>query len=195
MNSEPAKLPDRFFDPTRDVFIAQSNRPAGIPDISLDILTPFQRALLVIDGTVTSFIEAYRMERVKIEKLGQEFRMMHEGHQWLELPAGGRVLERRVMLTGTDSGCLYADAKSLIVFERLPVDMQEGLDNEPRGLGRILLDSDVETRREGLWYGRETIGDLPAAVAGLHDGEFLSRTYRIITGHLPLMAITERFPC
>ncbi len=51
-----------------------------------------------------------------------------------------------------------------------------------------------ESRREGLWYGRERPATLPPAVAALTPPDFLTRTYRVSAASQPLMVITERFP-
>ena len=72
--------------------------------------------------------------------------------------------------------------------------MVRGLDVEPAGLGRILLNSQLENRREVLWYGREQMADLPEAISVLTGHDFLSRTYRIIVGGQPMMLISEKFP-
>jgi hypothetical protein len=43
------------FDPLRHVMLAQSSKPRELSSVDLRTLTPFQRALLVLDGTVTKF--------------------------------------------------------------------------------------------------------------------------------------------
>ena len=50
----------------KDLFIAQCAKPLDLEEINLSQLTPFQRALLVTDGTVTRFIEAYTFSPVKL---------------------------------------------------------------------------------------------------------------------------------
>ena len=194
METQRDCFPNADFDPAAGVFVAQDHRPASLRDIAPDVLTPFLRALLVIDGTVTKFLEAYAMEPVAVTLLGQEPRRLEDADRWLELPAAARILRRRVMLIGGQTGRLYVFAESLIVPGRLSAPMRDSLTREPGGLGKILLDSELETRREGLWYGREQLADLPGAVRALCDGDFLTRTYRVIAGGAPLMAITERFP-
>jgi len=182
------------FDPADGVFIAQDNRPATLREISVGSLSPFVRALLIIDGTVTKYIEAYTNEPVTVLRLEQTSHTSGDDHQWLDAPRGARIIHRQSMLVGDETGCLYAYAESLIAVERLSSGMQQGLDSEPGGLGKILSDSGIETRREGLWFGREQLTDLPRSVAELCDGDFLTRTYRVIAGGAPLMMITERFP-
>jgi len=45
-----------------------------------------------------------------------------------------------------------------------------------------------------LWFGRERLAEAPDRVASACDGDFLSRTYRVIADGRPLMMVTERFP-
>jgi chorismate-pyruvate lyase len=183
-----------LYDPTDGVFIAQAERPAWLQDVDVAALSPLQRSLLVIDGTVTKFLEAYALEPVAIRCLEQNVETSSVENTWLATDVGQAYLHRHSVLIGEKTGRLYAYAESLIRQDRLTASMQQGLENEPGGLGRILIASEAETRREGLWFGRERIHDLPADVAVLCEGDFLSRTYRVISGQVPLMMITERFP-
>lgn len=182
------------FNPADGVFIAQDFRPATLRAVSLGNLSPFVRALLIIDGTVTKYIEAYTNEPVTVSCLKQSSHALGDDHQWLDAPRGARIIHRQSMLVGQSTGRLRAYAESLIAVERLSPGMQRSLDTEPGGLGKILFDSGIETRREGLWFGRELLTDMPTPVAALCDGDFLTRTYRVISGGAPLMMITERFP-
>jgi chorismate-pyruvate lyase len=182
------------FDPLRELFVAQSARPSHLGEINLRALTPFQRSLLVIDGTVTKFIEAYTMEPVEVIRLDQEKRNLPADHAWLEAPKGTAVIARQVLLRGKYSYTTYAYAVSLIVPHRLEADARQRLEIDGEGLGRILLSGRKETYRDVLWYGKEQIASLPDSIRHLTDGEFISRTYRIIADGCPIMLINERFP-
>ncbi len=181
------------FDPLGDLLVAQERRPQHLTTVNLRTLSPFQRALLVIDGTVTKFIEAYTMEPVQVALLGENTRELEADHPWLEVPRGTRVIAREVLLLGKQSRVFHAYAASLLVVDRLPARVREDLKVNPGGIGRVLLDHQLETRREVLWYGRERMDVLPAEVEPLSDGRFLSRTYRVISGK-PMMMINEKFP-
>lgn len=181
------------FDPMRELFVAQGSRPAELAAVNLRTLSPFHRALLVIDGTVTKFIEAYTMEPVDVLHLGQEVRPLPTDDTWLETPRGTEVLARQVLLRAKYSRSVYAFAVSLIVPERLPDDIRRGLEIDGEGLGRLLLGSRAETYREVLWYGRERSAELPDGVRDLQGSDFLSRTYRIISHEKPIMLINEKF--
>ena len=182
------------FNPLSDLLIAQVDRPPQLQDANLRALTPFQRALLSIDGTVTKFIEAYTMEPVTVSLIDQDAHNLEVDHPWLDIASGTRVISRQVLLQGKYSKTLYAYAVSLLVHDQLPEIVREDLKDHPGGIGRVLIKNRLETRREVLWYGREHIEDLPEPVCTLTDGRFISRTYRIICQGNPFMLINEKFP-
>ena len=181
------------FDPLSDLFVAQFARPAQLGTVNLRALTPFQRALLVIDGTVTKFIEAYTMEPVDTIRVDQEQRPLASDQPWLEAPKGTDVLARRVVLEGKYTRTVYAYALSLVVPERIPEPARSEFHHDAGSIGRILLGARLEQRREILWYGREHLSDVPASIKHLNGAPVLSRTYRIIAGGRPLMLINEKF--
>jgi chorismate-pyruvate lyase len=182
------------FDPFSDLFLRQKAKPAHLTEIDVQTLTPFQRALLVNDGTVTKFLEAYTLESIEISLLKQETQKLLTDQPWLEVPKETSVIVREVLLRGALSTKVYAYANSLLLPERLPQDVRSKLQVEKGGLGRILLNSLIEERREVLWYGHEHIADLSSEIEPLTGKDFLSRTYRIIVGGKPIMLITEKFP-
>ena len=182
------------FDPFAGLLSAQAARPTHLGLVNLRTLTPFQRALVSIDGTVTKFIEAYTLEPVESILLHQQTQPLPADHPWLELAAHSEVVARQVLLRGRYSATVYAYAVSLLAPARLPPHLLHDLAREPAGLGRVLLNSQIENRREILWYGRETLADLPEEIARYTGHEFISRTYRILAGGQPLMLINEKFP-
>lgn len=190
----PAGAAPAAFDPTAGAFLAQAQRPAGLAAVDVAGLTPYQRSLLVIDGTVTRFIEAYWLEPVQVRRIAQEEAPLAAAEPWLDLAAGEPAIRRRVLLLGEHSGRLFAWADTLIAAARLRPEVRRGLERDGGGLGRILIDTAAETRREGLWFGREQPAARPAEVAALCTGPLLVRSYRVVGGGRPLMQITERFP-
>ena len=182
----------------KELFIAQSNRPAVLKDINLNRLSPFHRALLVADGTVTRFIEGYQLTPVEVVLLYQARRKLHNIHNWLEMPASGNIIAREVVLqtpsTENQNPKIHAYAVSQIVYERLPKSVVEELDAGINGLGALLHHSQLETRRDLLWWGVERVTGLPSSIAYFEGTPFLSRTYRIVADRKPLMLITEKFP-
>ena len=182
------------FNPMEDLLTAQFALPEDLRELNLRTLTPFQRALIVTDGTVTKFIEAYTMEQIEIVRLGQEIRALSVNNEWLEAEKGSKVLMRQVLLRGIGSYTCYAYALSLIMLDRLPQFIKEGLEIEGGGIGRILYGNRWETHRDLLWCGKETIKNVPESIRNLVGREVLSRTYRIIAGGKPIMLINEKFP-
>ena len=57
----------------------------------------------------------------------------------------------------------------------------------------MLLNGNIEQYRELLWYGKEVFSDLPGEMRSLSSDDSLTRTYRIIVNHKPIMMITEWF--
>jgi len=187
-----AKAAPSSFDPTLGVFVESARRPAVLAPVDVAALAPVQRALLVIDGTVTKFLEAYYLEPVTVERLQQtEDSAAGFDAEWLACDTGEPLLRRSVLLRGGASGRVFAWADSLLLPQRLSPAMRRGLESEPGGLGRIIIDSRLETRRECLWFGWLQVDKAPLPVA---TGRYLVRSYRILAGGRPLMMVTERFP-
>ena len=196
LNRQPPAAP---FDPAARLFLAQGHRPAHLVDVLPDELSPLQRALLVIDGTVTTFLSAWALEPVAVQPLSQRATVLPvatlpSAATWLDAPAGTPVMERSVLLVGAHSENLFAFAESVICTERLPAALRNGLLSGGLSIGQLLLLPGFESRREPLWYGREHPGTPPPAVAALTVPDFLTRTYRVSAASRPLMLITERFP-
>lgn len=199
MQTDPIFNSTTFVDTrVKNIFVAQTERPAMSKELNIARLTPFQRGLLITDGTVTRLIEAYTLAPVEVVLLHQAKQTLCTEHTWLELPAGAPVIARQVVLQtssiGNDTPKIQAYATSLIVPQHLPKGILDGLGSDPAGLGGILQNSGLETRRELLWCCCETARDLPKAIAHLEGEPLLSRTYRVFANKKPIMLITEKFP-
>ena len=182
----------------KDLFVAQFAKPPDLEEMNLSRLTPFQRALLVIDGTVTRFIEAYTFSPVEVILLHQEAQTLPTNHAWLDAEKGTEVVARQVMLqTGQKDNqhpTVHAYATSIIVLNRIPQVIREGLTLKGKGLGQLLQHSGLESRRDLLWWGLKRPKDLPEALVHLERTPFLSRTYRIVADGQPIMLINEQSP-
>lgn len=180
------------------LFIAQDDKPATLKRINLARLTSFQRGLLVADGTVTRFIEAYTLMPVEVTLLQQTKQTLSTEHTWLQLSAGAEIISRQVVLQTHSqdelSPIIHTYADSLIVPHCLPPSVLDGLKSDKQGIGGLLRRSGLETRRELLWCGIEVLTDLPSAITHLEGEQFISRTYRVFTHQKPLMLINEKFP-
>jgi len=168
--------------------------PSHLESINFHALTPYQRVLLMLDGSVTKFLEAYMMEPIEVVRLNQETRPLSTKQILLEAPKGTDVIVRQALLQGKRSHLLYALAASLIVPDRLPDIMRRGLEVDSEGLGHLLIRSRLETRREILWSGMERVRELPDVIGCLSDSYLLNRTYRIIARGQPIILINEKFP-
>ncbi len=182
----------------KDLFVAQFAKPPDLEEINLSQLTPFQRTLLVTDGTVTQFIEAYMLATVEVVLLHQEMQTLSTDHAWLDTEKGAQVVARQVMLqtrlrTGQQP-IIHAYATSILVLDRIPQTIREGLTLKGQGLGQLLQRSGLETRRDLLWWGLKRPDDLPETLLHLQGEPFLSRTYRIVAERQPIMLINEQFP-
>jgi chorismate-pyruvate lyase len=167
--------------------------PPGIHAVEFAALAPLRRGLLVIDGTVTTFLEAVGGEALRIEPLGQRRVALAGALADLEAGPGTEVLERSVALIGERSGTVHALADSLIVPGRLPAAVRAALADGTIGIGQALRAPGFATRREGLWFGRAR-RPVPPALAGRVGGEFLARSYQVLAAGQPAMCITEYFP-
>ena len=125
-----------------------------------------------------------------IATLGQKEQALAADDPWLEAPAGTSIVDRQVVLSGQDSAISYVYGSSRLIVERLPSGMRRDLLEGSEGIGRLMQRYQLETRRQLLWCGIERHGQI---ADGIH-GDFLYRSYRIISGGLSLMVIDERFP-
>ena len=182
----------------KDLFVAQFAKPPDLEEMNLSQLTPFQRALLVIDGTVTQFIEAYTFSPIEVVLLHQETQTLSTRHVWLNAEKRTEVVSREVVLqTRQKNGqqpTVHAYATSIIVLDRISETIKEGLTLKGHGLGQLLQRSGLESRRDLLWWGLKRAKDLPEALSHLEGKPFLSRTYRIVADGQPIMLINEQSP-
>ena len=199
METDLTKQPGAFINTRmKSLFVAQEKKPAKLKEINFAGLTPFQRGLVVTDGTVTQFIEAYTLAPVEVVLLQQKKQILLTENKWLQLPAGEAVISRQVILQThqemESSPIIHTYADSLIVLKRLPKSILEDLESSKQGLGRLLQHSGLETRRELLWCGLETLKDLPSAIAHLEGKTFITRAYLVLKNQEALMLINEKFP-
>jgi len=189
---------DDLLSLTLDDLLDCGSRPDRIRDIDAEELTPFQHALLHIDGTVTRFIEAYQNEDTDTILLGQETSTLTKPNFYLQLPDGSDVSLRQVLIQGRSSGRIYVYAPSVLDHSSLSVEMLSILNSRDGSLGKMLEVCEVENRRQMMWSGREEIGQIngKAGSAGGRNARtcYLTRTYRIIANGSPLVVINEKFP-
>jgi chorismate-pyruvate lyase len=187
------KKEEYIYDPVNG-FIAKGSLPEPYHNgLNFKEIHPLLRALLVTDGTVTKFLEAYLWEPIQVQRLMQGDTVLTEDLPWLDLSRGAAVLKRQVLLRGLYTGRIYTFAESYIRTDRLWDGLREELLQGRLGVGELLRDRRMETYRELLTYGREEVGAL-ASVLGLSPRlPLLYRSYRIYNKRLPTILITEKF--
>lgn len=164
-------------------------RPADDPS-----LTRFQRMLVGTDGTVTHVLEAYAGEPVEVVKLLQAFDVPDGSEAELEVAVHDRVLRRRVLLRGAETGRTLLYAEAVVALGRTGPELLDGLVETDKPIGRLLAEHRMETFREILRVQREAAGGIGAHFGLDPAGELVSRTYRIVRRGQPMILITECFP-
>lgn len=157
-------------------------------------LSPFQRILLVTDGTVTNILRAYAAEPVEVVKLSQVSRRADSGVPELEMGPGEPLIQRMILLRGVDDDRTFVCARSLIASDRLPPSVRQGLLETNRSIGELLQDIRLETFREILEVSQEPAGEIGSYFDLEPDATMIFRRYRIIASQRPLMVIREDFP-
>jgi len=184
----------------KDYFKVRGYVPGGVvknarsENLDLQVLPPFLRTLMVMDGTVTKSLEAFFWEAVNVETLRQEEIIFPVDQEWLEIKQGDKILQREVRLRGAESGKVYVYARSLIRLEILPPDLREALLSGKIGIGELLRECGLETYREILDMGEDIDESLAKIFCTGYCGELVYRTYRIMANHQPAVLITEYFP-
>lgn len=185
---------DESFDPLKNIKFKESTLPRGVSPLNFRVLSPYERALMVSDGTVTNFIEAYTLDPLEIVSLKQEHYKLEEPNLQLQVEKGVEIVHREVLIRGRFSDKFYVYAVSYYVPERLPSDLRSKLEKKKEGIGRIIRENHLETRREVLWFGKERLKNLPLEVSSVSNGYFMTRAYRIMFKNKPLILLFERFP-
>ncbi len=162
--------------------------------LDLKILSPFQRILLTTDGTVTEILEAQFYEQIDLVKLFQETRITAIDIPYLEIKSGTEVLVRKILLRGKDSIKNYIYAESILVPKHLDSSLQTGLHSTDKPIGRLMIESKTETFREILSCKKENADELAEHFGQSQTSILISRTYRILSDHKPVILITEKFP-
>jgi chorismate-pyruvate lyase len=157
-------------------------------------LRPFQKILLIADGTLTNILEAFLSEQLGVVKLSEKIVSITENIPPLEIKVGTEVMERQILLQGKTSqrNWLYAD--SIIVIERVEEKFREKLINSHTPIGKLWVEHKTETFKEIVAYAREQAFDLSDYFDIKREDKLLSRTYRVFSNRKPVMMITEKFP-
>jgi len=161
---------------------------------TLPVKSFLQRLLLVTDGRITDIVQAYAGETVEAVKLQQQLVISSSRFSPLRLNRESQLLQRSIVLQGTNSSTNYLYADSQIVLDRLDTDIRNELLFSRQPIGKLLRENKIETYREILDCGIEPAGLLAQYFDIEPTAEIIYRTYLILINGLPVMQITEKFP-
>lgn len=154
--------------------------------IDVSALDPLHRVLLVTDGTLTETLEAIFLEPIELVRLGQRNVAANDSHALLQPQPGETIVERQILLRGSQSGKNYVYANSLIAADRLGPEFRRGLVESNVPLGRLWIEQRLETFKEFL--------EVRCGHDAADGSMMLARTYRVHSGGRPVFVITEQFP-
>ena len=184
-------MPQRpvFLDPTSD---AKAPQQIAFGSPAFAALPRFLRVLLTADGTVTTSLEAYFAEPIRIEAQAQELRTHTRPEPLLDVAAGAQLIDRRVRLRGDASDRVYAYAESLLRPDALPAAIRADILAGRIGIGELLRNRALPSFREIVALG--ATHDCAALFLDARYREAIFRTYRIFIERVPAIVITEYFP-
>jgi len=152
------------------------------------------RILLTTDGTLTHILEAYAAEQVYLVKLSHALVADTSMRAAVGLEDHERALRRVILLKGSKSDITFIYADSVVMLDRLPPVVADGLLETDTPIGKLLFSCRAETFREIIHMGEQHDPGV-ASHFGLGRGDpLLSRTYQIVFEDRPVARITEKFP-
>jgi chorismate-pyruvate lyase len=175
-------------------FTTAGDADAAFGDLDISSLGPALRGVLFTDGTVTRALEVQTLKRISIEVVAQhEVPVPTDAAQHLRIQPGTPSVTRCVaMRVGEDASTPSVWAESRILPERLPAGFFQRLDGAPHGIGESLQMLKVESWRELL--GCDLRKRPVWAEGGADESDLaISRLYRVVTGGLPAILISECF--
>jgi chorismate-pyruvate lyase len=177
---------------TRRHFVLQDDRPSHLRQIDLAELDPALRCLLFTDGTVTRTLEVQALSRVSVDVVAQtKAPALAHLARCLDVPNGMEALRRRVVIgAGPEAPVMWAE--SHIIPSRLPSGFLDVLGKAPDGIGESLQQVQLESWRDMLWFGLDTLPKW-SGVDRQPEPLALTRLYRVITESRPALLISESF--
>lgn len=145
--------------------------------------TALLRCLLSTDGSTTVFLEALAEEPVVVDVQSQ--RTCSPGaipRYILGVQPGEPPLERKSRLYAKHSGTLLCDATAYLFLSSMPRDFARGVAGKEIGLGRLLSECNVESKRVVLAPPKL----LPSCGIAI-------KSYQIVRGDNLICHITESF--
>ncbi|MEY4769209.1 MAG: hypothetical protein RL637_1848 [Pseudomonadota bacterium] len=162
--------------------------------VNLSDLSPYQRIILISNGTLTKLLEHLLSEQLMVIKLSEILQPATEAIEYLNIAAGELLIERKICLQGQTTGTHWLYAESKIVLQRLDVSFREDLLNSKIPIGKLWAKHRVETFKELLPPFIEIAAELAVHFNLTPNDLLLGRTYRVFSNHQPIMMLTEKFP-
>ena len=194
--SDSIDVSDYIYDPVHG-FLPKSEAPFVDKNDFQNILkkmNPILRTLLVCDGTVTKFLEAFLWEPIYVEKLFQKEVLLEKNYPLLKTKKAEPGIIRRILLRGTITQKVYTYAESVIRIDLLDSSIKRDLSVGRLGMGELLRDRRLETFREIIECGENKAGDVISKYFEIKPEDIVYyRKYRIIIKGNPAILITEMF--
>lgn len=157
-------------------------------------LSPFQRIILISNGTLTKLLENLVREQLTVIKLHEQIETNEDEIPFLDLAAKNSVIHRKICLQGQNTGTNWLYAESVIVPERLPPLFRSDLLESETPIGKLWSKHKVETFKELLPPFEEPAEQLAIHFKMSPEHLLLGRTYRVFSHQQPIMMLTEKFP-
>jgi chorismate-pyruvate lyase len=180
-------MTDYEFDLVRGFYqrIPDDRRTPVLPSLDLEALSPFVRALVTIDGSVTRYLETYAWEPIKVV-------VVEHGEQTGD--DGSRILRRVVAMRGLRSSLRYAAAVTEMPLALMPDEFRPLLADAARGVGQVINQLQLDTHRRIRSLRRERCEHRASLLALPADAPVLVREYEIKRDQRAFAFIREVFP-
>jgi len=161
---------------------------------SLATLSPVLRSLLVTDGTVTKFLEAFFWEPIDVELLLHAEAESGRDYPDMGVQAKDPLLRRRVILRGRFTTSAYVFAETIIASNGFSPIFRRMLVEGRKGIGEIIREERVETYRELMAVERTCAGQWAGYLGLETTARVTVRRYNIRHSGRVVTQITEVFP-
>jgi chorismate-pyruvate lyase len=167
---------------SRDTFLDYSKQ-SSIP--------PLLRLLLLFDGTVTHFLEAFFLETIGFElKAQSDIVISDEDAIRLSLPKGEKGIKRQGWLT-LKGGPKVLHVDSILPTSRLTPPFHQEVLLGQKALGQIMHDQGLLFRRDHIAIGRFSLPRMMCGFGSPSDQPIWARRYRLTLSGEGSMLIFE----
>lgn len=153
-----------------------------------------QRIVLNNGGCLTKLLEDLLEEDLYLCKLKEEIYQSAEDDEVMQVKKGQRVIDRKILLTGSESELNHLYAESKIILDNLEQNFKDLLLYSNVPIGKIWEQLKVETYKTLFAWGDEEAGFNAVHFNLAPSDILLYRTYLVYSNGRPVMRITEKFP-